>query len=182
MMYYIHGYKSNPNSSKAILFKEKLNAIAIEYHHGSPEDLIIFQSLKRIAQQIGQDKRAVLIGSSLGGFLAAEVALENPTIKSLVLLNPVVIPPSQDVNVLHGVPNRILSEMKDERLFRDKIHSELTILVATDDEMVPRGWTLEFAMAQEATVRFLHDDHRFTHHLNELPNIIQNITKSSVTN
>lgn len=182
MLYYIHGYQSSPNSAKAKLFREKLNVQAIEYHHGKPEELVISDCLKRIAEEIKEDRQAVLIGSSLGGFLAAETALENSFIKSLVLLNPLLIPPSQDLNKIKDIPARILHEVKDDRLFMDKIRSETTILMATDDELLPPNWILEFAIAQEATVRFLHDDHRFTHHLDTLPSIIRKITKESGTN
>jgi len=179
MLYYIHGYQSSPNSAKAKLFREKLDVKAIEYRHGNPEELVISDCLKRIAKEIEEDREAVLIGSSLGGFLAAEIALESSFIKSLVLLNPLLIPPSQDLNAIKGIPVRILYELRDDRLFMDKIRSDTTILMATDDELLPRSWILEFAMAQEATVRFLHDDHSFTHHLGMLPRIIHKITKES---
>jgi predicted esterase YcpF (UPF0227 family) len=182
MLYYIHGYQSSPNSAKARLFREKLNVQAIAYHYGKPEELVISDCLKRISEEIEEDREVVLIGSSLGGFLAAEIALENSFVKSLVLLNPLLIPPSQDVSKIEGIPARILYELRDDRLFVDKMRSETTVLIATDDELLPPNWVLEFAMAQEATVRFLHDDHSFTRHLCMLPSIVHKITKESGAN
>ena len=41
MLYYIHGYQSNPNSRKGILFKEKLGVVPIKYRDCKPEDLVI---------------------------------------------------------------------------------------------------------------------------------------------
>ena len=174
-LYYIHGYQSSPNSTKGILFKEKLNAKAIKYRDCRPEDLVISNCLKRIAKEIETDKDAVLIGSSLGGFLAAETALEHSNVKKLILLNPAIIPPSEDISNHQDVPGRILYEMKDDRLFERKIDAEIAIIIGTEDDVIPRHWILEFAMKQEATVRFLRDDHSFTCNIDRLPNIIAKI-------
>ena len=75
MLYYIHGYQSSPDGNKGTLFREKLNAKAIKYRDCEPEDLIISDCLKRISEEISNDKDVVLIGSSLGGFLAALTAI-----------------------------------------------------------------------------------------------------------
>ncbi len=64
MLYYIHGYQSDPKSTKGTLFKEKLNATAIQYRNCEPEDLIIADCLKRISDVIKDDENVVLIGSS----------------------------------------------------------------------------------------------------------------------
>ena len=77
MLYYIHGYQSEPNSTKGILFKEKLNAIPIKYRDCKPEQLKISDAIKKIKKQIQNDNNAIIIGSSLGGLLAAKTALEN---------------------------------------------------------------------------------------------------------
>ena len=175
MLYYIHGYESSPDGTKGTLFKEKLNAKAIKYRDCEPEDLVISDCLKHIAKEIDDDKDVVLIGSSLGGFLAAKTAFENSNVKQIILLNPAVIPPSIDLNTIQGMPMSILGDMKDNTLFEEKIGAEIFILVGTEDEIVLSDWILEFAMAQEATVRFLRDDHRFTRNINRLPYIISEI-------
>ena len=175
MLYYIHGYKSSPDGSKGIMFKEKLNAKAIKYRDCKPEDIVISDCLRRIAENIKHDKNAVLIGSSLGGFLAAKTALENPNVKQIILLNPAVIPQSTDLSTIKDMPMSILVDMKDEGLFNEKLDAEIFIFAGTEDEIVPSNWVLEFARLQEATVRFLHDDHRFTHNIDRLPYLITNI-------
>ena len=172
MLYYVHGYQSTPNSAKGILFRKKLNARSIDYHQGKPEDLEIDVCVRNILNVIQGDNVPILIASSLGGFLAAKVALELSAVKMLILLNPAIIPPQADTSRVKGIPERILSEMRDDRLFDKKIGAQTTILMATKDEVIPRNWILDFAMAQEATVKFLNDDHAFTHNLTRLPEIM----------
>jgi len=172
MLYYIHGYESSPDGAKGIIFKEKLNAKAIKYRDCKPEDIGISNCLRRIAEEIKHDKYAVLIGSSLGGFLAVKTALEKSNVKKIILLNPAVIPPSIDISTIKNMPMSILTDMKDNRLFNEKVDAEIFIFSGTEDEIVPPNWVLEFARAQEATVRFLHDDHRFTSNIDRLPGLI----------
>lgn len=178
MLYYIHGYESSPDSTKGVLFKEKLDAKPIKYRDCKPEDIVISDCLKRIENEIKNDKNVFLIGSSIGGFLAACVALENPNVKKLILLNPAVIPPSEDVSRFKGVPLRILCEMKNNLLFEKRISTEITILVGMEDDVIPLRWILEFAMKQNATIQFLCDDHGFTKKLTKLPSIISKILES----
>ena len=177
MLYYLHGYMSDPNSTKGTLFQNKLNAKAIKYRDCEPEDLVISDCLDRIEKEIRNDSDAVLIGSSLGGLLAAKTALNNSNVKLIILLNPAVIPASYDVTKIKDMSHRILLDMKDKRLFEEKIVSKIFILVGTNDEVVPNSWPLEFAKAQEATVHFLHDDHSFSNKIDELPNIIMDILR-----
>ena len=56
MLYYIHGYLSEPNSTKGTLFKEKLNAKAIKYRDCEPEDLVISDCVNRVEEEIENDK------------------------------------------------------------------------------------------------------------------------------
>ena len=175
MLYYIHGYQSDPNSTKGTLFKEKLNATAIQYRDCKPEDLIIADCLKRISDVIKDEENVVLIGSSLGGFLAASTAINHSNIKKLILLNPAIIPPSTNLDDHQSVPRSILEDMIDMRMFRNKINADITILRGTEDDVVPDNWIIKFATAQEATVKFLHDDHSFSHNLTRLPAIISDI-------
>jgi len=175
MLYYIHGYISEPNSTKGVLLKEKLNVKPIKYRDCAPEDLVVSDCLLKIEKEVKNDKNAVLIGSSFGGFLAAETALKNPNIKQIILLNPAIIHPHADITKIKGVPQRILSDMKDVSLFKKKISSKIFILAGTKDDVVPTDWVIEFAMAQEATLKFLDDDHSFTQNIDKLPDIIVDI-------
>ena len=178
MLYYIHGYLSAPNSVKGTLFRKTLNAIPIKYGDCKPEDIVISDCLKRISDFIKDDKNVVLIGSSLGGFLAASTALDNSSVKKLILLNPAVIPSLSDIDKNKDVPRSILKDMIDKRLFEQQLDAEITILVGTEDIVIPREWILKFASFQEAVVYFLHDDHSFSKNLKRLPHIISKILNS----
>jgi len=177
MLYYIHGYMSEPNSTKGTLFKEKLNSKAIKYRDCKPEDLVISDCITRIKKEIQNDSEVILIGSSLGGFLAAKTAVDNSNVKQIILLNPAIIPPSYDITKIKDMPHRILLDIKDQNLFEEKIDTKIFILIGTNDEVVPNSWPISFAKAQETTVQFLHDDHSFTNKIDELPNIIREIIR-----
>ena len=125
MLYYIHGYMSAPDSTKGTLFKQKLSAKPIKYRDCEPEDLVISECLSEIKKEIKNDEDAVLIGSSLGGFLAAKTALENENVKQIILLNPAIIPLSVDITKIDGMPQSILSDIQDESLFKNKISSDI---------------------------------------------------------
>jgi len=175
MLYYIHGYLSAPNSTKGTLFKEKLNAIPIKYRDCPPEKLIISDCLDEISKKIKNESNAYLIGSSLGGYLAAKTALENNNVKKLFLLNPATIPPDYDINKITDMPMEILKDMKDKSIFEEKISSEIFILLGTLDDVVPNRWPIEFAKAQLATIKFLKDDHSFSKNIEKLPDIINTL-------
>ena len=104
MWYYIHGYLSSPDSTKGRLFKERLDATPIKYRDGGLEDLVIGDCLDKINDAIGKDDSIILIGSSLGGFLAAETALYNKKVETIFLLNPAIIPPYIDISNIQDMP------------------------------------------------------------------------------
>jgi len=176
-LFYIHGYQSSPQGNKGLLFKEKLNIEAIKYRDCEPEELNISNCLKRILDVIKNEISVVLIGSSLGGFLAASTTINHANVKKLILLNPTIIPPSAKLNNFVGVPRRILEDMKDDRLFKNKINTEIIILRSTEDELIPDSWIFKFAKVQEAMIIFLHDDHKFSRNLSKLPKILGKLLK-----
>lgn len=175
MLYYLHGYQSSPNGQKVTLFKETLHAIPITYRESAPEDLVISHCLNHISKAIAQDSRVILIGSSLGGFLAASTALTHPNVTQLILLNPAIIPLEQDLTTITGIPLRILQDMRDPRLFHQKIPARITILRGAHDVIVPDKWVINFVKAQNATIEFFDDDHQFSKNLHKLPNIISEL-------
>ncbi len=175
MLYYIHGYLSSPDSTKGTLFKKTLNAKPIRYRTCEPEELVILECLKNIKKEIKNDQDVILIGSSLGGFLAAKIALNSHNVTKLILLNPAVIPKDYDITKIKDMPQKILKDMKDPKLFDTKIQADITILLGTEDTVVPNRWPIEFAKAQQATIKFYHDDHSFTKNIKKLPNIIKKV-------
>ena len=144
-LYYIHGYQSSPEGNKGSLFKEKLHAEAIKYRDCEPENLVISECLTRISEVIKNKSDVILIGSSLGGFLAASTAISHTNITQLILLNPAIIPPSTNLDDFVGVPRRILEDMKDRRLFENRLNVDIIILRSTEDELIPDTWVCEFA-------------------------------------
>ena len=174
MIYYIHGYLSSPDSTKGALFKKTLNAKPIKYRDCPPEKLVISDCLKRISEEIQNDENVILIGSSLGGFLAAKTSLTH-SVKKLILLNPAIIPADYDILQIKDMPQEILRDMQDEKLFSQKIKSEINVFIGTQDEVVSNNWPIKFAKAQEAKIQFLHDDHSFTAYINQLSDFIKNV-------
>jgi predicted esterase YcpF (UPF0227 family) len=175
MRYYIHGYLSEPNSTKGTLLKEKLGVFPIKYRNVPPEELKISDCVKKIKDQIKNDNEAVLIGSSLGGLLAAKTAVDLPNVRTLILLNPAIIPIDYDLEKIKDMPKRILEEMKDSNLFAKKINSKIFVLIGTQDDVVPNSWPRSFAKAQNAAIMEFEDDHSFSKNLENLPSIITEI-------
>jgi len=96
-VFYLHGFASSSTSRKAQFFRRQLASLGIEL--GIPdlsEDnfqaLTISGQLKVIeretAQAAARGERVVLIGSSLGGYLAALHAACHPAVDRLILLAP----------------------------------------------------------------------------------------------
>jgi pimeloyl-ACP methyl ester carboxylesterase len=94
---YLHGFASSPHSRKAQFFARRFaaNGVSMEIprlDEGRFEELTISGQLRVIESAVG-DEPAILIGSSLGGYLAALYASRHPEqypprIEKLVLLAP----------------------------------------------------------------------------------------------
>jgi pimeloyl-ACP methyl ester carboxylesterase len=94
---YLHGFASSPNSSKAQFFRREFAACGVpmeipQLDEGRFEETTISRQLGVVEGAVGQEP-AILIGSSLGGYLAALYASlhknRHPSqIERLVLLAP----------------------------------------------------------------------------------------------
>ena len=89
---YLHGFASSPASSKARFFRERLThaGFAVEIPDlaaGSFEDLTITGQLDVIADAASGEP-VTLIGSSMGGYLAALYAARRPETARVVLMAP----------------------------------------------------------------------------------------------
>jgi pimeloyl-ACP methyl ester carboxylesterase len=88
---YLHGFASSPASRKARLFVEKLggHGISVETPDLAPDfaNLTISGQLD-IIETIIKGEPVILIGSSMGGYLAALYAERHPEVDRLVLLAP----------------------------------------------------------------------------------------------
>lgn len=89
---YLHGFASSPLSSKAVFFADKFRALGVPFEApqldaGDFEGLTISGQLRIVDQAVG-NKPAVLMGSSLGGYLAALYAARSVQVEKMVLLAP----------------------------------------------------------------------------------------------
>jgi uncharacterized protein len=90
---YLHGFASSPQSSKARFFAERFAAMGVpftapELDGGNFQGLTISSQLQVVAKTV-RDERVIMMGSSLGGYLAALFAARNvEQIEKLVLLAP----------------------------------------------------------------------------------------------
>ncbi len=89
---YLHGFGSSPASHKARYFRDRFHAIGIELevpdlNQGDFEHLTITGQLALIERLTGGEPVS-LIGSSLGGYLAAVHASLDPQVERMILLAP----------------------------------------------------------------------------------------------
>ena len=89
---YLHGFASGPHSSKATFFRECLEqagaaVVAPDLAAGDFEHLTLTGQLG-VIDAIAAGEPAALIGSSMGGYLAALYAARHAEITRLVLLAP----------------------------------------------------------------------------------------------
>lgn len=95
--FYLHGFASSPGSTKARAFvawgaARELAIRALDLRVPSFEELR-FSAMKRLVRDAidasgGDRARAVLIGSSLGGLLAARLAEEEPRVTAVFAMAP----------------------------------------------------------------------------------------------
>ncbi|HWY49014.1 MAG TPA: YqiA/YcfP family alpha/beta fold hydrolase [Bryobacteraceae bacterium] len=91
-IFYLHGFASGPSSKKAQFFRERFAQLGIgleipDLADGNFERLTISGQLEVIARASGGD-RVTLIGSSMGGYLAALFAARHTEVDRLVLVAP----------------------------------------------------------------------------------------------
>jgi pimeloyl-ACP methyl ester carboxylesterase len=89
---YVHGFASSPASSKAQYFKARFaeHGIALDIpalDGGDFEHLTLTGQLRVVEQRLS-GQPCVLLGSSMGGYLAALYAEQHPEADALVLLAP----------------------------------------------------------------------------------------------
>lgn len=97
-VFYLHGFASSAQSSKAAFFAAKLRPSGVtlrtpDFNEPDFTSLTVTRMVEQVGRALEQTsgRPAVLIGSSLGGFVAVQVALRWPErIDRMVLLAPAV--------------------------------------------------------------------------------------------
>jgi uncharacterized protein len=89
---YLHGFASSPSSRKARFFEERFRELGMgleipDLAEGNFRNLTISAQLNVVERVCGNEPVS-LIGSSMGGYLAALYAARHPEVKKLVLLAP----------------------------------------------------------------------------------------------
>src|SRR3712207_248123 len=89
---YLHGFASGPSSGKAQFFRARLAERGVQLEipdlvEGDFENLTITGQLA-VIERTARGDPVVLMGSSLGGYLAALYASSHPEVTKLILMAP----------------------------------------------------------------------------------------------
>ena len=96
---YLHGFASSPGSSKAQFFKDCFSECGVpveipELDGGNFTGLTVTGQLKVVEQTVA-GRPAILMGSSLGGYVAALFASRCALVEKLILMAPALRFPSR---------------------------------------------------------------------------------------
>ena len=142
---YLHGFASSSQSSKAAFFSRQLrpHGIALrtpDFNEPDFGSLTVTRMIEQVGRALGQPggAPAVLIGSSLGGFVAVQAALRWPEqIGRMVLLAPAV-----DLHAEH------MGQLGDRGLDQWKATGKTMVFHYGFGRLMPVGYEL-FADAQQ---------------------------------
>ncbi len=89
---YLHGFASSVRSRKALFFERRLAELGVSVEvpdlaQGNFEHLTITGQL-RVVEEAARGEPITIVGSSLGGYLAALYAVVHPEVERLILLAP----------------------------------------------------------------------------------------------
>jgi pimeloyl-ACP methyl ester carboxylesterase len=200
---YLHGFASSPASRKARLFVERLrdHGICLEALDLAPDlqNLTLTGQLA-VVEDPTHGQNAVLIGSSMGGYLAALYAAAHPqSVERLVLLAPAFdfyqlwakkLGPAEleqwrtsgTTRVYHyGMGQETLlgfALMEDAERYPGfpDVQQPCLVLHGLQDVVVPFQQSLRFAAVHPSTTKLvsLDSDHELTNNLNEIWNHSKN--------
>lgn len=176
---YLHGFGSSPLSKKAQFFGDRFAARGIPFTApdlaaGDFEHLTISSQL-RIVEQTCAGEPAVLMGSSLGGYLAALYAARHPEVQKVVLMAPAfcfgrrwkdIFGPEKSIEVFHygeGRMKRLSSDLaEDAANYEDypDVKQPALLFHGLHDDVVPPSLSEEFAARHSnAELHLLDSDH-----------------------
>jgi hypothetical protein len=193
---YLHGFASSPGSRKARFFEERFRELGIglevpDLAEGDFRNLTLSAQLK-VIERIARDEPVSLIGSSMGGYLAALYAARHPEVEKLVLLAPAFSFASRwpetlgarameqwrrtnALKVFHYSEGREveLGYQLIEDAAQYEAYPEVTqpvlILQGRNDTVVPPEYAVTFAGRHpKARLRLLNSDHELGNVLDEM--------------
>jgi hypothetical protein len=187
---YLHGFASSPKSTKAKYMQQKFAELGLTLH--VPDLNLTDFSTVTLSEQLSyldrtylQDNQEItVIGSSLGGFLAVQLAAQNLLVQKLVLFAP-AFGFSQRIAQALGEENIKQWQRSGSREFyhyglkrnvnlqfqffvdaqkysEEKLLRSLPMLIfhGINDDVVPASLSEEFAKRRsQVTLKLLNDDH-----------------------
>jgi hypothetical protein len=132
---YLHGFASSPASRKAQLFRKRFAEAGVDLEipaleGGSFRELTIGGQL-RVVEWTLRGEPAHLIGSSMGGYLAALYAARHPEVRRLVLMAPAF-----------GFARRWAADLGEKGLAKWRETGSLDVYHYAAGGLTPLGWGL----------------------------------------
>jgi pimeloyl-ACP methyl ester carboxylesterase len=148
---YLHGYKSSPRSTKAQFFGRHFAELGVPFEVPDISAETIAGQLRAIDGACRGDA-VTLMGSSLGGYLAALYAARHPEVQRVILMAPAFCIGRMDL-------------IKDASQFEDfpDVRQPVLILHGTKDPVVPVSLSQAFAASHpKAKLLLLNSGHELT--------------------
>ncbi len=196
---YLHGFASSPQSTKARYMQKKFAelGLALDIPDLNLTDFSTVTLSEQLAYlnltYLGNDEPMAVIGSSLGGFLAIQLAAQNPLVEKIVLLAP-AFGFSQRIAKALGAGNVAKWQADGSREFyhyglkrnvnlqfrffvdaqnysEENLTRSLPMLIfhGVHDDVVPSALSEEFAKKRsQVTLKLLDDDHALGNDLDSI--------------
>lgn len=191
LLVYLHGFRSSPNSSKAVMTREAVKAISTEsdsYEWYCPQLLASpKESMEMVTRHIDQSNadRFVIIGSSLGGFYTNYLAEKygcigvslNPAVRAARELEPHVgMMTAYDSEEPFDFRAEYIDELRALQVEKITKPERYFLMAARGDELL--DWKEMVAFYADAQQLVLEgSDHGISEYADHLPMVIEFIKK-----
>lgn len=196
MIVYLHGFASTPKSRKAQVFQRGfaergIRIVVPDLAEGDFEHLTITGQLRAV-ERVAKGQPVSLIGSSMGGYLAALYASRHPEVVKLVLLAPAFYFPQTWADTLG--PQRVTDWKRTRKLMTfhygeqrevpldygivedgaqyeaaPSFHQPALVFHGTRDTVVPARYSVEYARSHpNCILRLVEAGHELTEVLGQL--------------